>query len=224
MTPQELEAALLQTLDDQQLSRTERKGLREVMRGASAQDLVAHRALAFRLARARLGDDKRVRQVIAWLEDVVKVLDAPTETYEAGVYFSPGDAPLAKIENLFDRAERSVDVCVFTITDDRIAERILAAHGRGVIIRIIADDDKAFDRGSDIDRIAAFGVPLRLDRSEHHMHHKFAVFDGRMVLTGSYNWTRSAARFNHENVVVTADPRLVRAFSETFEELWRSFE
>lgn len=221
MTPQELEAALRQTLEDQRLSRSERKGLREALRGVSAREREAHRALAFELAQGVLGSDKRTRQVLSWLENVVKILTEREEDHEAAAYFSPGDEPLAKINNLFDRAERCADVCVFTITDDRIAERILAAHQRGITVRIIADNDKAFDRGSDIERLGAAGVPVRVDRTEHHMHHKFAVFDQRLVVTGSYNWTRSAARHNHENILVTADPRLVRAFSDTFADLWQ---
>jgi phosphatidylserine/phosphatidylglycerophosphate/cardiolipin synthase-like enzyme len=55
------------------------------------------------------------------------------------------------------------------------------------------------------------------------MHHKFAVIDGKTLLTGSYNWTRSAADFNEENVVVTDDPRLVSSFAAEFEKLWKKF-
>ena len=54
------------------------------------------------------------------------------------------------------------------------------------------------------------------------MHHKFAVADSNQVLTGSYNWTRSAARENEENIVVTNAPELVSAFTRQFEQLWKS--
>ncbi len=40
-----------------------------------------------------------------------------------------------------------------------------------------------------------------------HMHHKFALFDGGRLLTGSYNWTRGAAETNYENVIDTTDPK-----------------
>ena len=43
-------------------------------------------------------------------------------------------------------------------------------------------------------------------------------------MTGSYNWTRSAAEHNRENLAVTDDRRLVAAFSEEFERLWTEFE
>ena len=52
------------------------------------------------------------------------------------------------------------------------------------------------------------------------MHHKYAVFDRRCLLTGSYNWTRSAAKNNEENFIITYDPRLVSEFLAAFEELW----
>lgn len=52
------------------------------------------------------------------------------------------------------------------------------------------------------------------------MHHKYAVADGRLLLTGSYNWTRSAASENEENVLVTSSAALVAAFESNFEALW----
>lgn len=52
------------------------------------------------------------------------------------------------------------------------------------------------------------------------MHHKFAVFDETIVLSGSYNWTRSAAEDNDENIIVTNEQKIVRAFRIQFEKLW----
>jgi mitochondrial cardiolipin hydrolase len=54
------------------------------------------------------------------------------------------------------------------------------------------------------------------------MHHKFALFDGARLATGSYSWTRSAWAANHENIIVLAEPPLLRRFAEVFEGLWRS--
>jgi mitochondrial cardiolipin hydrolase len=47
------------------------------------------------------------------------------------------------------------------------------------------------------------------------------VLDGRSVLTGSYNWTRGAARDNRENFMLTWAPEAVRSFSENFDRMWR---
>jgi phosphatidylserine/phosphatidylglycerophosphate/cardiolipin synthase-like enzyme len=53
------------------------------------------------------------------------------------------------------------------------------------------------------------------------MHHKFALFDQRLLLTGSYNWTRAAAAENEENLIVSDEPKLIAAFTAEFEKLWR---
>jgi phosphatidylserine/phosphatidylglycerophosphate/cardiolipin synthase-like enzyme len=114
----------------------------------------------------------------------------------------------------------TADVCVFTITDDRISAELLACHRRGVAVRIITDDEKSGDAGSDVWRLQAAGIAVRFDRSPYHMHHKYAVFDATSVLTGSYNWTRAAAAENEENLIVTGDPRIVGAFAEHFGRTW----
>jgi phosphatidylserine/phosphatidylglycerophosphate/cardiolipin synthase-like enzyme len=140
------------------------------------------------------------------------------------VLFSPGPDCLEGILSCLRSARRTIDVCVFTITDDRIAEALLDAHDRRVSVRVITDNDKASDRGSDVWKLERRGVPVRVDRTEFHMHHKFAVFDGSLALTGSYNWTRGAARDNEENLVISDAPRFVEAFQGEFERLWRQLD
>ena len=56
------------------------------------------------------------------------------------------------------------------------------------------------------------------------MHHKFALADCAVLLTGSYNWTRSAASSNEENFLITGDRRFVDAFARQFEKLWKTLE
>lgn len=45
------------------------------------------------------------------------------------------------------------------------------------------------------------------------------MFDAELLATGSYNGTRGTTR-NHENLVLSSDPRLVAAFRREFERLW----
>jgi mitochondrial cardiolipin hydrolase len=90
-------------------------------------------------------------------------------------------------------------------------------------VRIISDDDKRFDAGSDIAQLADAGIPIALDDTKAHMHHKFALIDQRWLLNGSFNWTRSASTSNDENLVVTNDPQQLRSFAAQFEALWVRF-
>jgi phosphatidylserine/phosphatidylglycerophosphate/cardiolipin synthase-like enzyme len=228
MNPTEIDAMLRQTLEDCRLSRSERRALGEVLDelAPSENQKMFLRFRAFALARAQVRDPEAAA-VIEWLEEVTKVLSpAPPEesTQEDEACFSPGSGCPSRIAALFARAQREVDVCVFTITDNRISDAIVDAHRRGIRLRIITDDDKSLDPGSDVARLARMGIPLRMDISPYHMHHKFAVFDGQAVLTGSYNWTRSAAEHNEENFVICHNPNLIREFARVFDGLWKRLE
>ena len=53
------------------------------------------------------------------------------------------------------------------------------------------------------------------------MHHKFAIFEDRLVATGSYNWTNSAEHANCENLVILDEPEVIARFQREFHRLWR---
>ncbi len=223
MNPTQAKEILSRTLDDGRLSRAEKKALRGLVSELSRDELSMLRRCAFDLARDT-APDVRVARLVEWLEDVIGVVSGGSSALPmCDVLFSPGPDCLERIQALLAAALDTVDICVYTVTDDRISSRIEEAHERGVKVRIITDDVKSDDPGSDIADFRTLGIPIRLDGSVHLMHHKFAVFDGRTAVTGSYNWTRSAARVNQENLVVSDDPRLVGALFEEFERLWEKF-
>ncbi len=229
MNCEEMENMLRQTLDDIRLSRGEKKALRQVLEDEALgiEERAWIRSRAFEMA-GELFRRRQDVQVLEWLEQIVKLLDRPVdEAARAAPYaeacFTPGRQAVDRIAALFRTAQCSVDVCVFTITDNRIADAMLEAFRCGVALRVITDDDKANDLGSDVARLADAGVPVRTDRSSAHMHHKFALFDAHVLQMGSYNWTRGAAEENCENFIVIEHPHLIDMYSRVFEELWLRF-
>ena len=219
---------LERTYDDERLSRTEARALSAWL---EAQRLSPSRRRALRSEAFRFATQQAagagVGDLLAWLEGVLARVDAaveaqqPAPTAGAHAWFGPGPDCLDALLEAWRRVRERADVCVFTITDDRLTREIEAAVRRGVRVRIVSDDDKSEDLGSDVDRLRAAGAQVVLDASEAHMHHKFAVFDGQQLVTGSFNWTRSASEVNAENLGVTDDPRLVGAFANEFERLWQ---
>jgi phosphatidylserine/phosphatidylglycerophosphate/cardiolipin synthase-like enzyme len=244
MNPADAERFLGQSLADRQLTRGEKSALADWLARNARTDqqrgLIRH--AAFELARKAVADPAAA-QVVEWLEDVLKVVapvqapgaddPGPPKAGSSGqeAFFAPGEACLDRIVHRITRARQTMDLCVFTITDDRISRPILDAHRRGVRVRIISDNEKAHDPGSDIRRFTDAGIPVKVDDVRGpgesgltgHMHHKFAIFDGARLLNGSYNWTRGAATSNYENLVDTADPPLVARFAAEFERLWNRF-
>ena len=232
MSARDLDELLKKTLED---PRTPARTRREIERvfdlGALDPDTVTlFCAQAIVLARASM-QDPRMQATFAWVLKLAGLTQgappaaAPAKPARSTTraFFSPGEECLDAIRDAFAGATRTADVCVFTITDDRIRAAMLDARRRGVVIRVISDNDKSMDEGSDIEPLRRAGVEVRVDETEAHMHHKFAVIDGARLLNGSYNWTRSAARYNQENLVVTDDAALVGAFSREFERLWGAF-
>ncbi|RSK50835.1 phospholipase D-like domain-containing protein [Hymenobacter rigui] len=220
-----------QAFADVNLSPTEARQLRDQLTAFQQQHgNVEHlRHQLFELAKERFNTFKD-KAVIEWLEAASALLPPPAaappktpagaRTGSAQVYFSPNDECVAAIRQFLIGAQHTLDLCVFTVADDRLTDAILIAHQRGVRVRLLTDDEKLFDRGSDVRQLREAGVPVRTDQSTNHMHHKFAVADNRAVLTGSYNWTRSAAEFNLENFLISADPFIVDQYAAEFSRLW----
>ncbi len=219
-----LKNALINSFDDFVITRKERGELRRML---SEIYLTEHqRKLLLSEARAlaqQRTDSHRSQLLLDWLFEIFKLLGDKGEVTHGKprVYFSPGTACREAICSQIRFAKIKIRICVFTISDDEITEELLAAHRRKVTINIITDDDKSFDLGSDIKRLERAGLKVITDRSPVHMHHKFALFDEETILTGSYNWTRSAADHNYENLIMLQDPGVFKSYEREFERLWK---
>ncbi len=221
-----LDRSLRETALDFALDAGEKQQLRELGQQLDAGRIRFLRNRAFDIVReAMLAKPGETLDALRWLEQVVKTLDVANETATvvSSAYFSPGDTCLRRLSDLMRGCRGTLDICVFTIADDRLTDAILDCHARGIRVRVLSDNDKQYDSGSDIERLRTHGIEVRLDDSPAHMHHKFAVFDGRVLANGSFNWTRSATRDNDENLVVSDDANLVRVFGLQFEKLWQQF-
>lgn len=212
--------------EDDFLSKAEKKKIKEVLISLAPDKRVSDvlRSELFDIAREQINENNYMA-ILTWVEKVNKLILAANkvEVQQESVYFSPGEECLQAIIKHIRHAKQRIRICLFTVSDDRIAKELISKHKQGVSIKIISDNDKIHDKGSDIEELAKAGIPVRLDVTENHMHHKFALFDSHITLTGSYNWTRSAERYNHENILITDSYSVLRAFDKEFESLWEEF-
>lgn len=215
--------AFSKSFDDRSLSSSENKGLKSLLTdnplSRSQRDLVIARL--YEMAETGLGKGDN-HGVLEWLKRSNKLIMSTMQIHErrSEVHFSPGRECLAAILHEISKASRGIDICVFTISDDRISSQLINAHEAGIAVRVLTDNEKLLDAGSDIKRLAEAGLPVKVDRTRNHMHHKFAIFDSETALTGSYNWTRSAESYNNENILITDSPGVVKMYRMGFENMW----
>jgi len=121
-------------------------------------------------------------------------------------------------------SKKTIDIAIFTFTYENLFLALEEAFNRGIKMRIIADDEQCKTSGSYISKIAALGIPTKTDcNKQAHMHHKFAVVDNSVVLTGSFNWTLQAVKTNQENILFYENKDLAAKYTEEFNRLWDLF-
>jgi phosphatidylserine/phosphatidylglycerophosphate/cardiolipin synthase-like enzyme len=128
------------------------------------------------------------------------------------VYFSPSGGAQAAIIREIDKARESVRVMSYSFTSAPIAEALLNAHKRGVKVEAVLDKSQKTANYSGATFLRNAGIPVWIDHAHAIMHNKVMILDESVVITGSFNFTRSAEERNAENLLVIRDRGLARAY------------
>lgn len=148
------------------------------------------------------------------------VLFRPVRRVE--VFFSPSFDCESNIIDAISNTEKTLDIAVFSMTNRTILNALLKAHERGVLIRFLGDRTMELNKYSVFPKLKEAGISFRFNDAFELEHNKFAIYDDDVVLTGSYNWTRSASSSNSENCIfLHNDKKVVRRYKERFDYLWK---
>lgn len=151
------------------------------------------------------------------------VSNTKTENISISAYFSPRGGCTKTLIKEIDSAKHDIDAAIYSFTSRRIAKAFIRAYKRGVRVRVIIDRSTAKSKRCMAPLLERAGIPVKFKRGTGGglMHNKFAVIDGKTVITGSFNWTVSAEKRNDENlVVIRGDIPLVQRYQKVFEKLW----
>jgi phosphatidylserine/phosphatidylglycerophosphate/cardiolipin synthase-like enzyme len=124
------------------------------------------------------------------------------------------------IVTALDAARKSIHIAMFSFDDRELGEAVIRAHRRGVEVRVLLDEGQGNGVWGEYPKLVAAGIPVLVEHAPGLMHHKFAVIDRRIVITGSYDWTEAANERNFENVVIIECPGIARAYVNEFNQLW----
>lgn len=172
---------------------------------------------------------------------LVLLLAWPSHTARAGVDVvftsenSEGESVCAeRIIAEMRKAKKSILIAVAHFNYDLIADALLdiqRQRGKKLDIRVIVDLGEFATKVSQAKRLEKGGVSLRYKTyslsffypHSRLMHHKIMLVDGKMMLTGSYNWSATAEHLNYENIMVLKGQEYAGIMRETrqeFERLW----
>jgi len=121
-----------------------------------------------------------------------------------------------------------LDIDMFRITNQQIADAAIKAFNRGIPIRMIVDSSeyrnpaRAWD-SFNIDRMFMAGVPLKTTAHLGQNHEKSLILYGQgMSIWGSSNWTWPSFNYQQEHNYFTKKPLFFQWFQNQFERRWNS--
>lgn len=129
----------------------------------------------------------------------------------------------SEIIKALDEAEATIDIAMFSFTDDDLGAAVIRAYDREVDIRVILEDGRKNEPGGEYNRLLDHGIAIECATAGAYFHHKFAVIDGSLTITGSYNWSASADEKNFENVVFIDCEEIAQAYTNEFDQFWKLF-
>ena len=137
-----------------------------------------------------------------------------------GVYFTPPALVAGAIINAIDASEREVLVQAYGFTHNGIAQALVRAHQRGVLVRVLLDKKSAKSNRYVISILQQAQMDVRQDGKHAIAHNKVMVIDLNKVITGSFNFTNSAATRNAENFLILKSEDLAQQYRLQWKNHW----
>jgi phosphatidylserine/phosphatidylglycerophosphate/cardiolipin synthase-like enzyme len=178
----------------------------------------------------------RSPQSITWNNTQIKVQFSPLSSKQD--WSLTGNGLIGKA---LDEASKSIDLALFVFSEQNLVDILQEKQQQGVKIRALIDRDFIFRYYSEA--LDMLGVAM-YDRCHYEddnnpwsqkittvgtanlatgdkLHHKVAVIDDEIVITGSQNWSAAANYNNDETVLIIKNQTVARHFKQEFESLYQ---
>lgn len=130
--------------------------------------------------------------------------DKAPATGQIETAFSPDGGSEALVLKTINAAQHSVRLAAYSFTSPTVVKALLAAHRRGVDVRVVVDEkgNKSKSGTAALNLLVNAGIQARTNRKYAIHHDKYILVDDLHVQTGSFNYSKAAAKSNSENVLV----------------------
>ncbi len=136
--------------------------------------------------------------------------------------FSPGSGSEERLAEMIGAAKKTVDAVTFTFSSRILADAVIDAKNRGVKVRFMTDRDMGKSSWA-AERIYKNGVEIkwRKGRTEKGaMHNKYVILDGKILQTGSFNWSINGNVNSFENMIFINDSFIIKAYQSKFDSFY----
>ena len=158
--------------------------------------------------------------VLCVLSSTQAVMATGIQAEVLGVYFTPDSRAATAIVQALEASEHEVLVQAYGFTHNGIAQALVRAHRRGVTVRVVMDAKTANTNQYVIGLLRQEDIQTRQDDKHAIAHNKVMVIDDALVITGSFNFTNSAATRNAENVLVLRSTELAQRYKADWLKHW----
>jgi phosphatidylserine/phosphatidylglycerophosphate/cardiolipin synthase-like enzyme len=138
------------------------------------------------------------------------------------VYFSPDDGVAGPLQEILNSAQESIYFLAFSFTTDEFGAAIRTQAENGLSVAGVMEEQQVKSNiGTEYDLFKQAGLNVFLDGNEGQMHHKTMIIDERIVITGSYNFSRSAETRNDENLIVIYNEDIANFYMQEFQRVYQ---
>lgn len=129
------------------------------------------------------------------------------------------EALLNEIEALAE----TLDLALYEITSIHLVQALIKAKERGVKIRVVTDSKRARVKTSKVNLLIKRGISVKTlgEKEKGTMNHRFAILDGKKVITGPHDWSEGSWKGNYESLLIVQDIDLADSYKKEFDRLWR---
>ena len=101
------------------------------------------------------------------------------------VYFSPNGGCQQAVISEIRKAAQTIDIAMYYLSSRDIAQALIRASENNVRVRVVLDQGQEIESASKSGYLVRHGLEVRYHLGFGLMHNKFAIIDGKSLITGN---------------------------------------
>ena len=132
------------------------------------------------------------------------------------VYFFPKQADEAKdkIVELIANSKDTIKISMYNFSYKKFAKELVEASKKGVKIQVILDEKKVEEDDEIYKYLKKNDIEIIISKKK--LHTKIAIFDNKIALIGSLNWTKESFEENYESLLMSNNKEIIADIDNFF--------